>query len=84
MSLRDFSAERLTLCVVARFFAERSHDLCRCEAFLAERLTHCVIARFFAERSQALCRCEIFLRSISRVVLLRDFSRGAVSRIMSL
>ena len=45
------------------FFAKRSLALHRCEAFLAEQ-------------SHALCHCEIFLRSVSCVVLLRDFLRS--------
>ena len=63
--------------------------------FLRSGLTHCVIARFicvaiscfmslrdlFAKRSHALCRYEVFLRSISRVVSLRDFLRSDLTRL---
>ena len=71
MSLRGFSAEYLTCCVVARFFCGASHALCRCEAFRAEQ-------------SHALCHYEIFLRSGLVLCVVANFFCVAVSRFVSL
>ena len=43
-----FRAERLMLCVIARFICVASHTLCCCEIYLRSGLTICVVVKLIA------------------------------------
>ena len=69
VSLRDFSAEHLTRCVVARLFVRSDLTRCVVARLFVRSVSHIVSLRDFScGASHALCRCEIFLAERFHVV----------------